>query len=313
MKSDFGDQWVSNREILPARGTILPHILLLLIQLLALVSPPFPFRRTVSIAAIFSLALVSQFNSPFTSDVGTMQPWTLMWPCWLSTISHILLSKSDKGVLATASYKYPSYFESGKIRASPLSRLLWASNLIVNLRGVNWNYQVKNIPAQPKRTYRGFLLSQIFYLAYLILMCDFILQLDIRLFLTNPNGAVGELNSKHITLRHAGLKWSFMKALVFGCGPYFFINLQYVTCSIIAVATGISSPEVCGLFQNRSQMACHILQTLSANSLLGLATIFWKIEGRYHYPKILGPVLASVYSLCKPLHSVNYKIFLTSL
>jgi hypothetical protein len=115
---------------------------------------------------------------------------------------------------------------------------------MVNLRGVRWNYEVKNVPNSTQQSRMGFVFWQLLDFARFLFTTDLLLQLGIRLFMTSPpSGVVGDLDSKFVTLRHEQWAWSFAKALLFGCGPYFLINLQYTFCAIVAVLLGLGKPE----------------------------------------------------------------------
>ncbi|KAJ4390997.1 hypothetical protein N0V93_004596 [Gnomoniopsis smithogilvyi] len=79
-------------------------------------------------------------------------------------------------------------------------------------------------------------------------MSDLFLQLSKRLFWTRPvldavSGNLRWQDSKLLTIRHSEWHWSFLKVVVFAGGPYFFINLQYVSASLIAVGLNWSQPE----------------------------------------------------------------------
>lgn len=122
-------------------------------------------------------------------------------------------------------------------------KLRWALVIMFNLRGVRWNFEVKNVPKVKPFSRRSFLVSQTLNLVYYVLMADLVVQLGIRLFYTAPNGQVGSLDSKYLTLRHAEWRWSFVRALVFGATPYYICCMQYTMFSIPAVALGLRKPE----------------------------------------------------------------------
>jgi hypothetical protein len=236
---------VSNRQLKPVSGSIIPHILLLLLQPIILSCPNFPGRSALSSITIITLAICAQINSPFTSSLDTMQPWTLMWPHWLAVLSHILFTKQIGGPTA-AFWRIDRSPHEAALERGVFKRLRWAVALMINLRGIRWNYQVKNIPKQPeKMTKTVFLVAQGLSFLRVLLMCDLLLQLAAHLFLTGPNGQPGDVNSKLLTLRQVSdWRWSLLKTLVFALGPYFFISLQYIVCSFISVAVGLTIPEV---------------------------------------------------------------------
>jgi hypothetical protein len=90
-----------------------------------------------------------------------------------------------------------------------------------------------------------FLLWRLSELVVVVLMADLVSQMAVRFFYTDRvTGEAGTLDSKYIDLRDSRWAWSFVKALTFGLGPYFFINMQYLAVSILAVVTGVSQPAV---------------------------------------------------------------------
>jgi hypothetical protein len=166
-----------------------------------------------------------------------------MWPNYLSTLDKILCSGAMGPEHSFWCRDRPAKEAS---RFSPFSpaKLKWAAAMIINLRGIGWNYEVKNIPKQPVLKKRDFLTSQSVAFLRLLFMTDVLLQLASHLFLTSADGELGALNTKSATLRHPDIFWNFVKALVFGAGPYFFMRLQHTACSIIAVAIGLAEPKV---------------------------------------------------------------------
>lgn len=125
----------------------------------------------------------------------------------------------------------------------------WAAAMMFNTRGVRWNYEVKNLPPKPEVTKSTFLLRQSFNFVKMLFMTDILLQLSVRLLWTPPNATLRDsegkfLDSKHLTITHPDWRWSFLRTLVFAGGPYFFVSLQYVTASIVAVGLNLSRVEV---------------------------------------------------------------------
>jgi len=262
------DSLKPNRELQEPSGTITPHILLVILQLLALSSPKFPGRRMISTLSITGLAILSQLNSPFTQELSAAQPWSLMWPHYLSTLEKILFS-GPKGPESTFWHINQPIGEASDFPAFSFAKVKWAAAIIVNLRGIGWNYQVKNIPKQSRFSKRSFLMWQCVDFVRLLLITDVLLQLSTHMFLTSAEGEIGAMNTKYATVRHKDLHWGFIKALVFGAGPYFFISLQYVACSIIAVSLGFGEAKV------SKPQECVIAAIHKANMFEGLAAIFW--------------------------------------
>lgn len=232
-----------NRELHSPTGSIIPHILLWAAQLVALASPPFRNRRILFSVTIASLAVFSQIDPHFTNDIAVAQPFTIGWSVYLAVLEKILFS-ADPGPEANLWHVDKPAREALSYPAFGLSKLRWALVIMLNLRGVRWNFQVKNVPKAKPFTRRSFLASQTLNLVYYVLMADLVVQLGIRLFYTGPDGRVGSLDSKYLTLQHRDWHWSFIKALVFGATPYYICSMQYTLFSIPAVLLGLSTPEV---------------------------------------------------------------------
>ncbi|MCJ1458991.1 hypothetical protein MMC28_009368 [Mycoblastus sanguinarius] len=232
-----------NKTLRNPNGSIVPHILLWAVQLVALTSPPFRGRRTLCSVTILSLAILSQINPHFTNDIAIAQPFTIGWSVYLSTLEKILFS-ADPGPEASLWHVDKPAQEALSYAAFGLSKIRWATVIMLNMRGVRWNFEVKNIPKANKCSRRWFLAFQSLNLVYYMLMADLVVQLGIQMFYTGPDGQVGSLNNKYLTLRHPDWRWSFVKALVFGATPYYICCTQYTLFSIPAVCLGLSKAEV---------------------------------------------------------------------
>jgi hypothetical protein len=141
--------------------------------------------------------------------------------------------RSDKPVNEAAGY-----------RGFGWRKLRWAMALALNQRGVRWNHQVKNVPKTPQPSTSRFLAYQAFQFVKCLLVADLLFELTRRLIFTTPDGRVGHMNSKYLTLRHGNWGWSFARALVFGSTPYFMLNMQYAQFAFLGVLSGLSKPEV---------------------------------------------------------------------
>ena len=234
-----------NRELPPPHGSKLPHILLWIIQIVALASPRFRGRSALFSVAILVLAVIANIEPCFTNNIAEAQPFTIAWSNYLSTLEKLVFHGDAAG-------PEPDFYRLDHEPGEALGytgfgpyKLLWSIVLLINLRGVRWSYQVKNVPfTRPGEKRRAFLLRQIPNVIYYSLMADLMVQLGIRLFYTPVKGSIGAVNSKFLTLRHHNWIWSFSKSLVFGAQPYYFVCLQYNLCSIPAVLLGLSKPEV---------------------------------------------------------------------
>lgn len=224
-------------------GSIIPHILLWVVQLVALASNPFRGRGTLFAGAIICLAILSQINPHFTNNIALAQPFTIGWSNYLSTLEKLLFCAEGKPEASFWHVDKPAQ-EALSFPGFGYRKIRWALVIILNMRGIRWNYQVKNIPKANLRSRSAFVVSQIYNIMYYGLMADLVIHLGIRFFFTAGDGQVGVLNSKYLTLRHPDWRWSFVKALVFGASPYYVCCLQYTMFSVPAVLLGLSKPEV---------------------------------------------------------------------
>lgn len=241
----------ANRDLRIPTGSIIPHILLLAAQILLLISPPFKGRPFLSVFMILSLLVFSQLNPYFTTDIGLAQPASIGWAFAMSTLEKLLLHGPFGPERAFWHTDRPKG-EATSYRAFGLQKLRWAIVLITNMRGIRWNFQVKNVPLLPNQWKSFFLVSQLLNFLYYILMADFLTCLSIHWFYTGTNGRIGDVDSRFLTLQHSNWGWSFAKALVFGATPYYMLSAQYTFGSMVAVLIGISKPEVCSLHASRN-------------------------------------------------------------
>ncbi|KAE8163403.1 pyridoxal phosphate-dependent transferase [Aspergillus tamarii] len=231
-----------NWDLYPTNGSITPHLLLVCAQILFLSGPQFHGRRILAMTTILSLATIAQYNR-FTNNPGVANLFALAWPHWLSAIEKIVFA-SPGGPEADLWRVDRVPHEAMTWPVFGWRKIKWAITLLLNLRGIRWSFQAKNIPRMPERMTRArFLRWRLGELIWVLLMADLVSQMTLRFFFTDAVGAVGNVDSKYITIRDARWGWSFLKALTFGLGPYFFINMQYLVVSILAVAAGISRPE----------------------------------------------------------------------
>lgn len=238
------DRFTPNTLLRDPIGSMMPHVLLMAIQLLALAGPPFRYRRELVAVATLGLGVTYLSRPHFTNDFGLAQPFSMAWSTYLATLEKLAADGGPEACFwridkpTQEALSYPA-FSWQKIR--------WALVMIFNMRGIRWNYQVKNVPPAPERGRRWrFLLNQVVALGYYMLMTDIFSQLGIHLFYTAPDGKVGAVNSKFVTLASPNLGWSFLKTLAFGTMPYYMIQTQYTAFSILAVLSGLSKPEVSG-------------------------------------------------------------------
>lgn len=231
----------TNTTFQEPQSSIFPHVLLYIAQVVALASPQFRYRRTIFNILIVGLASYALTHPHFTNDMATAQPFNIGWSFYLATLAKLNFSdppefhywRSDRPAREASSYG-----------AIGFAKVKWAISLMLNTRGIRWNYGVKNVPAVLPQSKSRFLASRALNFAKNWLLADLFFQLGIRLLYTTPDGRVGRLNSKYTTMRHADWRWSFAKAFVFGATPYFAMSMQYAQFAFIAVLIGLSRPEV---------------------------------------------------------------------
>lgn len=233
-----------NLKLRDATGSIWPHIALILVQIVAYNVPNFAGRRLVFGLAIVGLAITAQLNL-FTQDIATANLFALAWPHYLSTLEKVVFA-GDKGPEGDLWRLDKRAQEALSFAPFSYEKLKWAVVLLLNLRGVDWSFQIPKIPRKGSRysSRARFLVAQSVELVGVLFMADLVSHAMIRLNFSRAGYPPGTLNSKCLTLRDPDPFWSFLKTLVYGSGPYYFINMQYITCSIVAVALGISQPKV---------------------------------------------------------------------
>lgn len=229
------------------QGSILPHILLILFQIAILSGPPFPHRRELTIGAILGLSAACHASS-FTQNLALANLFALAWPHYLHTLATFASAQDPERDLWRRDDGPRS--KAGEFSAFSWRKIRWALAMLINLRGVGWSYEVAHLPTRNLRPSRGregrvrFLLLQLVDLGWMLAMADLVSQLGRRLFFVHPETGLLYADTKHLSIRSHDLLWSLARSFVYGAGPYFFINMQYVACSIVGVVLGFSKPEV---------------------------------------------------------------------
>ncbi|MCJ1380203.1 hypothetical protein MMC17_003306 [Xylographa soralifera] len=233
---------IPNLTLRTPDASIIPHILLYLVQVLALVSPPFRGRAALFGCLILALAIQAHLNPHFTNNVGLAQPFTIGWSYYIATLAKLVFS-GEQGPEAYYWRVDRPAKEALNFAAFTWKKFIWALMLVFNQRGIRWNHQVKNVPRMNATRKPAFLARQAYEFVKCLLVADLLFQLSIRLFFTSPDGQIGMSNSKYLTIRHSDWRWSFAKAFVFGATPYFMLSMQYAQLSFFAVLLGFSKPE----------------------------------------------------------------------
>lgn len=258
----------------PPSGTTLPHVLIALCLPLSLASPPFPHRGPLLSLTILSLVAWTLRSPRFTDDPDVGQPAALLWAFWISVLEKLFCGtrgaaggtkddgrgKKGEDPKTRTTLGPESVFwrrdqparEAEGLAAWGPSKLAWATGLAVNLRGVGWSHEVKGVPALTARERHSrwaFVSSRALWVAYVLFMGDLVNHAWMQLYYVarredGTYGAVGEVDSKFLTIRDPDWRWRLIKTLFWGPLPYYFINFQYYALSVVGVALGVSKPEV---------------------------------------------------------------------
>nr|QPP19372.1 Pen11 [Penicillium steckii] len=236
MNADYSDYQL-NLQSTPADGSILPHLLLFGVQMIALIAPPFHHRKTLLASSIVILAIVSNINR-FTDDPGLAQFFSLAWPHYLSILEKVLGAPYPGPETTLWRIDRPPY-EALQLTSFGPRKLIWAFVIWFNLRGIRWNYQVQNIPAEhvPGNSKWRFLLDRFLTFIRLLLMADLLGNLAAFNFYSGD-----EVNSRLLTVRHDRFVCQLYRTASVGMIPYTFMNLQYVGGAILWVLFGFSQP-----------------------------------------------------------------------
>ncbi|KAI1120231.1 membrane bound O-acyl transferase family-domain-containing protein [Nemania abortiva] len=236
---------VSDVSLREPTGSISPHLLLLVGQVVVLAGPRFRGRRHMTCTVIIILVIACHMNQ-FTQNLGLANLFALAWPHYLTTLINFAFASQDGPEEDIWPMKDAPRIAS-TFAAFSSRKVTWALSTMINLRGIRWNYEVPHLPKRvtvgQRESRLRFLLLQLIDIGWMLLMTDLLSQLGLKLFFVNPATKSLYLSSKFLSIRSSDTLWSIVKAFVFGAGPYFFINTQYLFCSILAVALGLGDPE----------------------------------------------------------------------
>ena len=223
--------------MLKPTGSISLHILLVLLQVMALVAPRFQGRQAIFGTALVSLFLISRIKPHFSNDLGKVQPFVLNWAAWLSVLTKTITTGAAGPEAHFWRIDRPAREAMGMQAFSP-TKIRWAIAMLLNMRGIRWNYEVKNLQHSQAELKSVFLLKQLRYLLYLLFMGDMASEIW-RHFMFSPG-----IDPKYLTVRSPSLVYRFAWTWLCGLLPYYLIQIQYVVCAIISVLIGLSVPEV---------------------------------------------------------------------
>lgn len=292
------DLYHSNKMYSPATGSSLPHVLLLISLPIAFASPPFAGRNIFFSSVIIALAVSAQFDPHFTNNLGVGQPFSQLWSVWFAALEKLFTASRTPHVGGKPVIGLESLFwrnkrgqrEAENLAAFGPAKLLWSLTLLCNLRGANWNYEVKNVPQLPaseRRSRLHFLASRARKTLYTFFMADVVNQAWMQLFYVANTGSgytnIGAVNSRYLTIRDPDWIWRLVKTVAWGPLPYYTISFQYNLMSLVAVATTLSDPEV-----------CLVLSKVNVHNLLSkLHTNFHPRTGHHYLARCRKPLLSA--------------------
>jgi len=211
----------------PTLGNVLPHILLPLSMILGLASPPFRGRGvfwTTVIGYLVYRSLLDEYPSDGQFRYVVAQSW--FW--YIPTIQKLLCSEPEQ-----------DYWRLDKPQAEAahmsfgLEKLRWAVALLINPRGIGWNFQIKSVPHPEYRKEQK---------------CRFLIRQTLRLlqgyFLVEA--ALLYLRTCKLPDLLDNMTWEkqIVIGLAFGGMVYGSWLLQWSTVSILGVVSGLSKPNV---------------------------------------------------------------------
>lgn len=116
------------------------------------------------------------------------------------------------------------------------ARLKWALQLFTSPRGVGWTHEpTSSLPHHPKLTRVQFLVSKLGWLVVLLLLSD-VSSILIR---ANPF-----LSRDTIPLVEQPLLWRFLGASLIATTSALSLIIPHILCSMFAVGTGLSKPDM---------------------------------------------------------------------
>ena len=213
------------------------HILTSFVQILALFLPPFKYRALVFTPLIITLIYITIQSASSSKDLDFQALVMNSWPWSLATLEKVLFTTPEHDFWRADRPKA----EAASMPMMGLSKLRWSTALRFNLRGVGWNYQVKNVPRSmaPQTKWR-FILHQLGVCIKTYLMLDILSTYSSRNFYRLP-----DVDMASLTIRDPSWFRSFVNALYAGANFHYSIQLTYTQGSIIAVLLGLSKPKVC--------------------------------------------------------------------
>ena len=151
-------------------GSLLPHLLLLFIQIFALALPPFPNRSTIFVPLICMLVILTWRN--LCSDSIELRSLMIgQSPWYLGTLTKLLYYYPERDFWRADREKH----EALRMKGLSAEKWKWAAALYCSPRLIRWNQQVKGIPSSPvmARNLNGFFIERLKSSAILFVIIDF--------------------------------------------------------------------------------------------------------------------------------------------
>ena len=215
-------------------GKILPHILLPISMLLGLASPPFKGRGIFWSSLIAFLAYQTLVDE-IPADQQMKYALSNSWFWYVATMQKLLCSEPEQ-----AYWRLDR--EPAEAASMPfgLEKIRWATALLLNPRGIGWNYQIKRLrpPEYSNNQRLKFVFGQglNFLLHYLI-----------------AEAAIMYLSRFSFPEILDHMTWDKYVLIGIDSGILIYATwqIQWLAVCSLSVATGLSKPEVCLVSQAR--------------------------------------------------------------
>ena len=255
--------------------TLTPFIQILAATL-AFFIPPFRYRALVFTPLIIFLICITISSASSSKDLDFQAFCMNQWPWYLATLEKLFFTNPEQDFWRVDQPKA----EAASMPMG-LSKLRWSTALRLNLRGVGWNYQVKNIPQStgPQTKWR-FILYQLGSYVKTYLILDILSTYSSRNFYHSP-----DLDLASLTIRHPSWIRSFINVFYAGANVYYSIDLSYIQGSILAVLLGLSQPKVSGIPTSPSRsLTTDLLQDWPPvfGNIRDVTTVRWFWGGFWH-------------------------------
>lgn len=215
-------------------GTHAVHILLPMVQIVALALPPFENRAWMFVPLIGTLACASASNlGSYSAELRAAL--ISQWPWYLGTIAHLMLAKPEHEYWRLDKPEH----EAEKMSFGP-QKLAWSAALWVNPRGINWSQQIRGIRRGSAPTTRWrFVFHQLqSYLLYYLIV-DVMMVYTLRHFYHLGVDVATVTVRADSWARSCYNSWHMLLQVIAQ------LQFQYLVCSMTTVALGIYEPKVC--------------------------------------------------------------------